>query len=132
MLQSPTFRPIVLPLVVAAAAVAALFLWWRTCGCCSCCCCRCLQPRGTAQCGACSTCPYVIEVSRGLDSWRCHAVSRGVTTVTTVTTVTQGPVLRKDKKFCSHLCGDPRKMTFLKFRESCQSDAVVFCIHCDK
>ena len=47
-------------------------------------------------------------------------------------TATQGPVLRKDKKFCSHLCGDPRKMTFLKFRESCQSDAVVFCIHCDK
>ena len=57
------------------------------------------------------------------------AVSRGVTTVMTAT---QGPVLRKDKKFCSHLCGDPRKMTFLKFRESCQSDAVVFCIHCDK
>ena len=54
------------------------------------------------------------------------------TNVTNVMTVTQGPVLRKDKKFCSHLCGDPRKMTFLKFRESCQSDAVVFCIHCDK
>ena len=41
-------------------------------------------------------------------------------------------MLRKDKKFCSHLCGDPRKMTYLKFRESCQSDCVVFCIHCDK
>ena len=60
--QSETFRPIVLPLVILGAGLVSVFLWWRQCGCCSWCCCGCLKPRGTAQCGACGTCQYVIEV----------------------------------------------------------------------
>jgi len=104
LLKSPTFRPIVLPGVVVAAVLLGLFLWWKQCGCCSWCCCSCLKPRGTSACGECNTCQYVIS----------------------------GPVLRTEKTCCSHMCKDPRKMKFLNFRENCQSDCVVFCIHCDK
>ena len=131
--QSDTFRPIVLPLVVAGAVLVGLFIWWRQCGCCSWCCCSCLKPRGTAQCGACGTCPYVIEVTIRLS--RDHTIVMFNVTIHPShghTIMLQGPVLRTEKKCCSHLCSDPRKMTYLKFRESCQSDCVVFCVHCDK
>merc|ERR1711936_566496 len=84
--------------------LVGLFLYWKKCGCCSFCCCSCLKPRGTSQCGACSTCPYVI----------------------------QGPVLRKQKRLCCQACQDPRQMKFINFRGTCQSDCVVFCIHCDR
>ena len=102
--QSDTFRPVVLPLVVAGAVLVGLFLYWKKCGCCSFCCCSCLKPRGTSQCGACNTCPYVI----------------------------QGPILRKQKRLCCQACQDPRQMKFINFRGTCQSDCVVFCIHCDR
>ena len=104
LLQSDTFRPIVLPLVVVGVVLTGLFIYWKKCGCCSFCCCQCLKPRGTSQCGACDTCPYVI----------------------------QGPILRKERRLCCQACQDPRQMKFISFRGSCQSDCVVFCIHCDR
>merc|ERR1712061_878590 len=70
------------------AVLVGMFLYWKKCGCCSFCCCSCLKPRGTSQCGACNTCPYVI----------------------------QGPVLRKEKRVCCQACQDPRQMKFISFR----------------
>ena len=59
--QSEKFRPVVLPLVLLAVLLLAVFLWWKKLGCCSCCCLSCLQPRGLTKCGACQTCQYVVE-----------------------------------------------------------------------
>ena len=50
-----------LPLVLLAGLCLAVFLWWKKLGCSSCCCLDCLKPRGLSPCGACETCPYLVE-----------------------------------------------------------------------